>query len=64
MTISESQLRTAVFWEQEGICLNCGAEVDEITLDVQAQCDECDSPLIVDPRRALEVLENVERDEE
>lgn len=57
--ISESRLREAAFWDEEGICLACGVEAEE-----GEPCGECGSDLVVRPAMAVLVLDNVEEGEE
>ncbi len=56
MTISEKRLRDSAFWEEESICLSCGAENDHH----ETECRECGSDKVINPALACTVLDNVE----
>lgn len=61
--ITEKQLRDAAFWEVEGICLGCGEEAEASSVELNSECSACSIPLLVNPALAVQILDNIERDE-
>jgi hypothetical protein len=57
--VNEQQVRDAAFWEEESICLHCGAVGDGAEIEF---C--CDAPRLIDPKLAVAVIEMVEREGE
>lgn len=56
--ISRATIKEAVFWDEQCICLECGETCDYSS----TECEECGSDKVINPKLALQVLDNVEEE--